>query len=78
MVSLLAINRDPQRFEAPDELRFDRAQNAHLAFGHGIHRCIGAPLARLEAVIAFDRLLTRFPGLHLAVAPEQLSWHPGS
>jgi cytochrome P450 len=76
MVSMLAVNRDPGRFADADELRFDRAQNPHLAFGYGIHRCMGAPLARLEAVVAFDRLLTRFPGLRLAVPPEQVSWRP--
>lgn len=68
-----AIRNDSRR---PTNCVSTARRTLTLAFGHGIHRCIGAPLARLEAMIAFDRLLTRFPGLHLAVAPEQLSWRP--
>jgi cytochrome P450 len=77
LVVLLAANRDPERFESPDEVRFDRPRNPHIAFGHGIHYCLGAPLARLEARIAFDRLLDRFPQLRLAVDPQALKWRPG-
>ena len=77
MVALLSANRDPERFEAPDELRFDRPHNPHVGFGHGIHYCLGAPLARLEATIAFDKLLGRFPKLRLAVPPADLIWRPG-
>ncbi|MEV7630203.1 cytochrome P450 [Actinoplanes sp. NPDC089786] len=77
LVALAAANRDPARFDAPDELRFDRPSNAHIGFGHGLHYCLGAPLARLEAAIAFDKLLDRFPDLRLAVPPSELSWRPG-
>jgi cytochrome P450 len=77
LVSLLAANRDDGRFPESDELQLDRTQNPHLAFGHGIHYCLGAPLARLEAQIAFGKLLARFPDLELAVPAEQLSWRPG-
>ncbi len=77
LVVLLAANRDGQRFAAADELRLDRGPTPHLAFGHGIHYCLGAPLARLEAQIAFGRLLARFPGLRMAVPAEQLTWRPG-
>ncbi|MEV4346328.1 cytochrome P450 [Actinoplanes sp. NPDC049596] len=75
VVGLLAANRD-DRFDAPDEMRLDRENNPHLAFGHGIHYCLGAPLARLEGMVAFTRLAERFPGLRLApdVQPE---WRPG-
>ncbi|MET9210915.1 MULTISPECIES: cytochrome P450 family protein [unclassified Nocardia] len=65
-VALVGANRDPRRFPDPDELRVDGAAGGHLAFGHGIHFCVGAPLARLEAEIAFTTLLARFPGLTLA------------
>jgi cytochrome P450 len=61
-----AVNRDPQRFEEPDQLRIDRRPNAHFTFGGGAHFCIGAPLARLEAQIGFNRLLDRFASLKLA------------
>ena len=54
-----------------------RTGAAHLAFGHGIHHCLGARLARLEAEIAFTALLSRFPGLQLAVPPEELRWGHG-
>lgn len=77
MVVLLSADRDEQRFPEPGELRLDRAQNPHLAFGHGIHYCLGAPLGRLEAQVAFGKLLNRFPGLRLAVPACDLSWHPG-
>ncbi|MFG7947022.1 cytochrome P450, partial [Streptomyces cacaoi] len=73
MVSWLAANRD-DRFAAPDRLDITRPAAGHLAFGHGIHHCVGAPLARLEGEIAFGRLLARFPGLALAAAPENLRW----
>ncbi|MEU8237584.1 cytochrome P450 [Actinoplanes missouriensis] len=77
VVVLLSANRDGDRFPDADELRLDRTQNPHLAFGHGIHYCLGAPLARLEAQIAFTQLMTRHPGLRLAVEPEALRWRPG-
>jgi len=76
LVVLLSANRD-DRFPDPDELRLDRAQNPHLAFGHGIHYCLGAPLARLEAQVAFGKLLRRFPDLRLAVPDAELSWRAG-
>ncbi|GLW30765.1 cytochrome P450 [Actinoplanes regularis] len=78
IIGLLSANRDAEQFLAADELRLDRVQSpGHLAFGHGIHYCLGAPLARLEGQIAFTALLDRYPGLRLAVPPEELSWRPG-
>ena len=65
-----AANRDPTQFESPDALRLEREPNAHLAFGFGIHFCVGAPLARLEGNLALPRLLERFPRLELAASPE--------
>ncbi|WP_433511304.1 cytochrome P450 [Nonomuraea sp. CA-143628] len=67
-LSLPAINRDPSLFTDPDELRLDRAEaRRHLAFGHGVHQCLGQQLARIEMRIGYRRLFERFPGLRLAV-----------
>ncbi len=74
MISLLAANHDGDRFPAPAQLDLTRAAGGHVAFGHGIHYCIGAPLARLEAEIALQRLLSRFATLTLAGEPGQLKW----
>ncbi|MGH3777116.1 MAG: cytochrome P450 family protein [Pseudonocardiaceae bacterium] len=74
---LLAANRDPACTAQPDALDITRTNNPHLAFGHGIHHCLGAPLARLEGRIALGTLLSRFPRLRLAVPAEQLTWRPG-
>jgi cytochrome P450 len=68
-----AANRDPAQFAEPDRLDLGRADNRHLAFGHGIHFCLGAPLARLEGQLALPALLARFPGLRpQGGAPEWL------
>jgi len=73
-----SANRDPGRFPDPDRLDLSRDTSGHLAFGHGIHYCLGASLARLEAEVALGALLARFPGLSLAVPPEELRWRPVS
>ncbi|WP_200305715.1 cytochrome P450 family protein [Streptomyces adelaidensis] len=69
-----AANRDPSRFPDPDYLDLTRRPTGHLAFGHGIHRCLGAPLARAEAELALGALISRFPDARLAVSTEQLNW----
>jgi cytochrome P450 len=74
LVSLLSANRDGTRFADPDTLDVRRPAGGHLAFGHGIHYCVGAPLARLEAEIAIGRLLERFGDIRLAADPATLSW----
>jgi cytochrome P450 len=77
LVSLAAANRDPGHFRTPDELDLGRDEGPHLGFGHGIHFCLGAPLARLEARVALEALLSRHPHLHLAVDREALAWTHG-
>lgn len=71
-----SANRDEAVFPDPDELDITREPNRHLAFGQGIHFCLGAPLARLEGEIAINTLLRRTSGLRLSVAPESLRWRP--
>lgn len=75
--STASANRDDAVFPGADELDLTRPENRHIAFGHGIHRCLGAPLARIELQVAFGALLRRFPGLRLAVAEEELVWGGG-
>ncbi len=72
-----SANRDAAAFDHPNTLDITRPDNKHLAFGLGIHYCLGAPLARLEGEIAFHTLFHYFPTLQLAVPPEQLLWRSG-
>ena len=74
--SVLAANRDPRRPGADVFAPHRTPPLPHTAFGHGVHHCLGAPLARLEGRIALERLLTRCPGLQLAVAADQLELRP--
>jgi len=76
LLSVAAANRDPAHFPHPEELDIARLENPHLAFGRGIHACLGASLARLEAQIAVTTLLRRMPSLALAVPHERLNWRP--
>jgi len=71
---LASANRDENHFERPDELDVGREPNRHLAFGDGIHFCLGAPLARLEGRIALEKLLSHQPNLKLAVSAAELRW----
>jgi cytochrome P450 len=73
-----SANWDPAKFPDPDRLDLGRDTSGHIAFGYGVHYCLGAPLARLEAEVALGALLPRFPGLSLAVSPEALRWRPVS
>ncbi|MFE9555259.1 cytochrome P450 [Streptomyces sp. NPDC006692] len=77
LVALASAGRDPDRYPDPDRFDIRRAPQGHLAFGHGIHFCLGAPLARLEGAIALRTLLERTPDLQLAAEPAQLEWLPG-
>ncbi|MFF4352559.1 cytochrome P450 [Streptomyces sp. NPDC001530] len=77
LVASAIADRDPAQFPDPDRLDISRQDNAHLAFGHGIHYCLGAPLARLEGQIAMGTALRRLPHLSLAVPPSELRWRSG-
>lgn len=72
VVSLLAANRDPQRFDDPDTLDIHRRARGHVSFGHGVHQCLGQQLARVEMRAGFAGLLRRFPALRLAVPAEEV------
>ena len=73
MMHYAAANRDPAAFESPDEFSLDRERNRHLGFGLGVHFCLGAPLARLEARIALRTLLQRCPDLQLLGDGERIA-----
>ncbi len=71
MLLLGAANRDPEAFDDPDVLDVSRERNPHLGFGRGIHHCLGAPLARMEAEVMLGKLLERFPNVRLAGTPSR-------
>jgi cytochrome P450 len=72
--ALAAANRDPDLVADPDRMDVTRSAAGHLAFGHGVHHCLGAPLARMEMQIGFSALLRRFPGLRLAVPFDEVGF----
>lgn len=76
MLLITGANRDPAAFPQAGTFDSQRSSNPHLSFGHGIHRCLGAPLARLELAVAIGTLSQRFPAMRLAVPAAQLSWRP--
>jgi cytochrome P450 len=78
LVDLLAANRDPDRFERPEELDIRRPAGGHLAFGHGVHHCLGMLLALLEADTVIGQLVVRFPGLRLAGGSDVLRRKPSA
>jgi len=77
LVVIAAADHDPERFQEPDTLDIARTDNKHLAFGKGIHHCLGAPLARMEGQIAISTLFSRMPNLRLKGSPKSLNWRSG-
>jgi cytochrome P450 len=77
IINLASANRDPDKYTRPEALDIDRTDTRHLAFGHGIHFCLGAPLARMEGQLALNSLLRRFPELRLAGSAAALHWGHG-
>ncbi|MGO9457770.1 MAG: cytochrome P450 family protein [Acidimicrobiales bacterium] len=77
IICMAAANRDLDKYANPESLDIHRAMTRHLSFGHGVHHCLGAPLARLEGHVALSSLLRRFPQLELAVPSEDLRWAHG-
>jgi cytochrome P450 len=77
-VAIASADRDAAQFTDPDDLDVARALNRHVAFGQGIHVCLGAPLARLEGDIAFTTLLRRMPDMHLSIPREAVAWRGGT
>lgn len=77
IISLAAANRDASRYSSAEQLDIERGETRHLAFGHGIHHCLGAGLARMEGQLALGSLLRRFPDLRLAVPVHDLHWAHG-
>jgi cytochrome P450 len=74
LVQLDSANRDERVFPHAGEIDFGRKVNHHLAFGFGVHRCVGAPLARLELCVVLETLVRRLPGLRLAVPATDVEW----
>ena len=77
-VVLSAADHDPALTQDPDRLDLDRGPTQHLAFGHGVHYCLGTALARLEATTALRRILVRLPDLQLDVPVDELQWLPAA
>ena len=77
-VNYLAADRDAEQFPEPDRFDVGRTPNKHVAFGQGIHFCLGAPLARLEATVAVELLMERLPEMRLATEPGKLTWRPSA
>ncbi|WP_240159886.1 cytochrome P450 [Paenibacillus aceris] len=77
IIALNSANHDPNRFDDPEIFDITRQKSQHLAFGTGIHLCLGAPLARLEGEIAIMSLLKRYPQIKLKVDKNELEWRPG-
>lgn len=73
-VSFLAVNHDPHIYDNPDEIRLGKEKPMHMAFGYGVHFCLGAALARKEATIAIEQFLQRFTDISLAVPEDELVW----
>ncbi|MET9295292.1 cytochrome P450 [Streptomyces sp. NPDC003077] len=74
LLGLASAHRDPDRYPEPDRFDIRRADPSHLALGHGMHYCLGAPLARMQIDLALTTLIRRFPGLGLAVPETELPW----
>ena len=77
LLSYPSANRDDTHFERPDEVVLDRQRNRHLAFGVGVHRCLGSNLARMELKVGLQTWLSRFPRFELAVDPAEITWSVG-
>ena len=77
LLSYPSANRDPDYFEKPDELLLDRENNRHMAFGVGVHRCLGSNLARMELRVGLSAWLERYPRFELAVEPDDVKWSVG-